>query len=97
MAYGHGGNEDAQLPVGMVRTCPTCGSDVDVKTKGRTNFYIPHTSRCKQALEWALDLLDMYDERLIELGEPPERVYSDVHLAGKAKAREALHPREGET
>lgn len=45
----------------------------------------------EEALTWALDLLDMYDEHTIEIGDaPPEVVYSQVHLAGKAKARAAL-------
>lgn len=44
----------------------------------------------REALSWALDLLDLYDEHLIELGDPREKVYSPVHVAGKAKARSAL-------
>ncbi len=41
-------------------------------------------------LWWALDMLDEYDEKLIAMGEPRERVYSTSHLGGKAKARTAL-------
>lgn len=46
--------------------------------------------RLREALSWALDILDQYDEFLIANGEPRERVYSPTHLAGKAKARAAL-------
>lgn len=42
------------------------------------------------ALEWALDLLDMYDAKLIELGEPADRVNNAVHTQGKANARSDL-------
>lgn len=42
------------------------------------------------SLSWALDLLDMYDKLLIELGEPREMVYSSIHLAGKKHARVTL-------
>jgi hypothetical protein len=42
----------------------------------------------KEALAWALDLLDMYDGKLIDLGESPHDVYSQAHLAGKVKARD---------
>lgn len=41
------------------------------------------------ALSWALDLLDMYDQRLAAI-DGVERVYSPTHLEGKAKARKAL-------
>lgn len=41
-------------------------------------------------LSWAVDLIDMYDEFLIKLGEPKEKVYSEVHLKRKADARAAL-------
>ena len=44
----------------------------------------------REALSWALDLLDMYDELLIKMGEPREKVYSSIHLQGKEKARVAL-------
>ena len=44
-----------------------------------------------EALSWALDLLDMYDELLIKMGEPREKVYSPIHLQGKEKARAALN------
>jgi hypothetical protein len=44
----------------------------------------------ESALAWALDIIDMYDARLVELGDPPELVRSEVHLAGKARARGLL-------
>jgi hypothetical protein len=44
----------------------------------------------REGLSWALDLLDMYDEKLIALGEPRELVYDALHLLAKAKARKAL-------
>jgi len=42
------------------------------------------------ACKWALDLIDMYDGFLVSLGEPKEKVYSDVHVDGVAKARAAI-------
>lgn len=44
----------------------------------------------ENALGWALDLIDMYDERLVALGDPPEKVYSAIHLQAKTKARNRL-------
>lgn len=41
-------------------------------------------------LEWALDLLDMYDQRVVDLGDPPELVHSEVYERAKRLAREAL-------
>ena len=43
-----------------------------------------------EGLSWALDLLDMYDKKLIEMGEPAELVYAPIHLAAKEKARKTL-------
>jgi len=40
-------------------------------------------------LSWALDLLDMYDERLADI-DGAEQVYSEIHVAGKAHARAVL-------
>jgi len=47
-------------------------------------------------LSWALDLLDMYDERLVALGDPKELVYSEIHVTGKAEARRVLARGEGD-
>lgn len=44
----------------------------------------------EKTLHWALDILDRYDRRLVELGDPSAMVYSRVHLAGKQKARTDL-------
>lgn len=41
-------------------------------------------------LSWALDLQDMYDRRLIQLGDPKEKVCSAVHIGRKFHAREVL-------
>ncbi len=51
-------------------------------------------SQLKNALSWALDLLDMYDGRMVQLGDPPEMVYDATQRAGKARARAILagHP-----
>ena len=51
---------------------------------------LPDVERLVEALSWALDLLDIYDEFLIRFGEPKEKVYSPIHLQGKEKARAAL-------
>jgi len=42
------------------------------------------------ALAWALDLIDLYDKFLVDLGEDPEQVYSVVHKRGVARAKAAL-------
>jgi hypothetical protein len=52
--------------------------------------FIAQVEALEEGLSWALDLIDLYDERLVELGEPRDLVYSPIHLAGKAKARGAL-------
>lgn len=50
-----------------------------------------------EALSWALDILEMNDTRLIQLGDPDYLVRSPVHLAGIAKARAALTAHEPTT
>jgi hypothetical protein len=50
----------------------------------------PFAKELREALSWALDILDMCDERLVQLGDPKEKVYSAVHIAAKAKARATL-------
>ncbi len=40
-------------------------------------------------LEWALDLLDMYDKRLAQI-DGGERVYTQVHIEAKELARRHL-------
>ena len=47
-----------------------------------------------EGLSWALDLLDMYDQQLINLGEPVEKVNPPIHLEAKSKARAALERAE---
>ena len=47
------------------------------------------TSLC-ECLEWALDLLDMYDERMVQHGDPENMVYSETHMKGMAHARQTL-------
>ena len=42
------------------------------------------------ALWWALDMVNMYEARLIELGDPREKVLPPSQLAGHTKARAAL-------
>lgn len=50
----------------------------------------------REALSWALDLIDIYDKALVEnFNEPQEAVYSPAHLAGKSKARAALRASGG--
>lgn len=41
-------------------------------------------------LLWAVDLLDMYERRLIQFGDPKEMVHSDVQIQRKSKARSLL-------
>jgi hypothetical protein len=47
-------------------------------------------NRLTSALEWALDLIDMYDARLEQLGDAPHLIHSDIHTRGKEMARKAL-------
>lgn len=43
------------------------------------------------SLTWAMDILDMYDKRLVDTHNEPEHlVMSDVHVASKKKARTIL-------
>jgi hypothetical protein len=49
-----------------------------------------------QACEWAVDLIEMYDQLLISLGERPDDVFSDTHVAGISKARAAIAKAKGE-
>lgn len=42
-----------------------------------------------EALSWALDLLDMYDEKLIER-DGTDKVLTPIHVAAKRAARAAL-------
>ena len=46
--------------------------------------------RYRELLRWALDLLDMYDERMVQHGDDPKLVYSEVHVKAKQDARAAL-------
>ena len=55
-------------------------------------FYLKENIRLRAALEWALDLIEMYDRHLIDKGDPPEQVRSATHLDGLARARQALSP-----
>jgi hypothetical protein len=59
-------------------------------TESRAQQAEEMAGRVVEALSWALDLLDMYDKRLVDLGEPEDRVYSPIHLDGKKRARRAL-------
>lgn len=54
-----------------------------------TEKYEKRITALELALEWALDLLDMYDSRLALIDSPSE-VYDPIHVIAKAKAREAL-------
>lgn len=42
-----------------------------------------------ETLSWALDLLDLYDERLSGI-DGPSRVYTEGHVQAKARARRCL-------
>ena len=53
--------------------------------------HVAHTAALVQALSWALDLLDMYDEKLIGLGEPSAVGQTARFICvATAKARAAL-------
>ena len=41
-------------------------------------------------LFWTLDLLDMYDARMVQLGDAQDKVYSKVHVDRKSEARGQL-------
>lgn len=40
-------------------------------------------------LEWALDIIDLYDQRLAAF-DGPELVYTETHVKAKEKVREIL-------
>lgn len=40
-------------------------------------------------LEWALDLIDLYDKRLADV-DGPEAVHSEEHIKAKKKARKTI-------
>jgi hypothetical protein len=42
----------------------------------------------KTALKWALEMMEMYEGRLVELGDPTELVHSEVHERARARAKE---------
>ena len=65
-------------------------TDVRNRVSFRRRRTVDNVVEGRKALSWALDLLDMYDELLIKMGEPREKVYSSIHLQGKEKARVAL-------
>ena len=43
-----------------------------------------------RGLKWAVDLLDMYDEFLVSLGQPKEKIYSEAHVQGTTLAKKTL-------
>jgi hypothetical protein len=49
-----------------------------------------------EALAWAIDLIEMYDQFLVDLGEDPQKVYSETHVSGLAKAKAAWAAAEGD-
>lgn len=44
-----------------------------------------------RTLSWALDLMEAYENRLIQLGDPEHMVRSDVHKKAKAEALVVLN------
>jgi hypothetical protein len=81
-----------------VPICPSCGGvfhhyhicPSSPPKAERKEILFTEMKLLKDALSWSLDLLDMYDKRLVELNEPKESVYSPVHVEGKRRARQAL-------
>lgn len=59
-------------------------------------LFAPSVGWFKETVSWALDLIDLYDAKLVELGEPHERVHSPTHVAGKELARTTLRHLAGE-
>jgi hypothetical protein len=48
------------------------------------------------AAAWALDVIEMYDGRLVELGDPKDLVLSPTHIAGKMCVRAVIARARGE-
>jgi hypothetical protein len=46
-------------------------------------------------LSWALDLLDLYDAKMIRDGERESDVLSELHVEAKMRARKALEAISG--
>lgn len=71
-----------------------------METDGSVDPYVSWSARegltgdvvydLREALSWALDILAMYDQRLVELGEPYKIVYTPDQCAAMNKARSAL-------
>jgi len=59
------------------------GNKIDVVEEEIALKYI---RAAHETLEWALDLIDMYDEYLSEI-DGKEKIYTEVHVKGKEQAR----------
>ena len=70
----------------------TCGRGVDADRRYRIHIaeLEAELTELARAGRWLIDLADMYDLRLIDLGMPEHRVQSDRHRAGMARARAAI-------
>lgn len=47
-----------------------------------------------RSLEWALDLLDIYDAELLRRGEDVNKLLPELHIEAKMRARSALKAKE---
>lgn len=76
-----------------IASTPTAGvfGDEALELIGRAADAERETERLRAALVWALDLLDMYDEEFAKV-DGPQKVYSEIHVLGKGRARAALDP-----
>lgn len=74
---------------GGVREIVADSESLDVNSPLGPTDIVDRVTTLREALSWALDIMDMYDTRLAGI-DGHERVYTATHLAGKAKARAAL-------
>lgn len=76
------------LPQGI---CPRCGAGtVELVEQPAAPPAADRLREQIEALDWALDIIAMYDSRLCELGDPPELVFSASQIRARRKAGEAL-------
>ena len=61
-----------------------------------TSFTFQGPEPLKEALRWALEMMEMYEDRLMEFGDPAHLVRSETHEAarGAAQALLATDPKE---
>jgi uncharacterized FAD-dependent dehydrogenase len=50
----------------------------------------PEIKELLETARMAVEQIKLYDKRLVQMGEPPEKVYSDIHKQGILKADQVI-------